>query len=71
MGELVFDDILGIVPDRPGAAPAVPGRADAAGAGANERKKRAAAFGRGATILTGGRGLTDPAPIGTATLLGR
>ena len=36
----------------------------------NERKRRLAAAGRKSTILTGGTGVTDEAPIQQATLLG-
>lgn len=81
--EIVVDPIkevgqaVGLLPKAPKApempeAPQTPTRSDdrVQAAADTERRRAAMAGGRASTILTGGRGLMEPAPVARRTLLG-
>lgn len=52
------------VPDAPSSSPAATAASD------EERRRAAAQAGRAGTVLTGGLGVTDAAPVARKTLLG-
>lgn len=64
---------MGGSPSPPKPPPAVPAVDDAAATEARRReeKRNRLASGRGSTMITGGIGLTQPAPTAPAVLLGQ